>query len=151
MIVAGTGHRSPRLQGRKEIITELTQRFLEKHRPEAVISGLAEGFDQILAVEALAQDIPLISAMPWKGYGSHWSPEHKEILDFLLKSSQRVVVTSEVDRYTVAVYHLRNKWMVDNSTDLLVCWDGEEDGGTYDAVVYAQKVGRTMHRLPWLP
>jgi len=34
---------------------------------------------------------------------------------------------------------LRNKWIIDNSDELLAVWNGERKGGTFSAINYAEK------------
>lgn len=148
MILAGTGHRPERLQGREESVIRLTRELLESLKPERVITGLAAGFDQILAVEAIDLGIPLTSAMPYKGFGGRWHPDHQEILKFILDKSDHVEVCSQ--SYHGGVFQIRDEWMVDNATDIAACWDLGCSGGTYNTIVYAEKVGKQVYHLQWL-
>ena len=147
MIIAGTGHRTHRLQGRDAQVQGAVFDLLTELRPTEVISGMADGFDMYLALAALEQDIPLTAAVPFMGHGSRVS---QEVYDFIKSAAKRVVYTCEYEYKGAWQYLLRDQWMVDNCDLLLACWDGEPFGGTYVTVEYAIKVGRPVRGVQWL-
>ena len=40
--------------------------------------------------------------------------------------------------YHISKLHKRNKWMVDNATNVLALYNGQESGGTYKCIEYAK-------------
>lgn len=147
MIVAGTGHRAHRLQGRDSQVQGAIFDLLNELKPTEVISGMADGFDMYLALAALELDIPLTAAVPFMGHGSRVS---QEVYDFIKSAAKQVVYTCEYEYKGAWQYLLRDQWMVDNCDLLLACWDGVEGGGTYNTIKYAESVGRETRHLKWL-
>lgn len=41
--------------------------------------------------------------------------------------------------YAPEKMHIRDRWIVDNSTDLIGVWNGQQYGGTYGTIRYAEK------------
>lgn len=147
MILCGTGHRPAKLgsydQGDKLI--SLATDALQELRPKEVISGMALGWDQALAIAAIRLDIPVIAAVPFKGQELVWNQESQDVYNSILDRCKQVNIISD-GGYTIAKMMLRNNWMVDNSTHVLALWNGSR-GGTYQTVKYAQKVGKPIRNL----
>jgi uncharacterized phage-like protein YoqJ len=100
-----------------------------------IISGMAEGVDQIAAMVAIDLFIPLIAARP---YGDHAAGD-KDTYKYILEHADQVVVVSP-GAYAVWKLHARNEWMVDNADMLCAVWNPEkESGGTYACLQYALK------------
>jgi uncharacterized phage-like protein YoqJ len=144
MIIAATGHRPEKLGGyTPEAVTrryELAMWFLQHARPAHVISGVALGWDQAVAVAAYDLGIPFTAAVPFAGQGSRWPLRSQEIYRELLRIAARVVIVSE-GGFSAAAMQRRNEWMVDNCDALVALWDGSS-GGTGNCVTYANKIGR---------
>ena len=140
MIVAGTGHRPPKLGGYGEPVLARLISFagmvLKHYKPDRVISGMALGWDTALALAALELKIPLTAAVPCKGQQLRW-PEHsiKRYFEILDKAEHTVILAEAYHRKCM---QLRNEYMVDNSDYLLALWDGSH-GGTYNCVKYGLK------------
>ncbi|KAA0573470.1 hypothetical protein [Azospirillum sp. Sh1] len=73
MILAVTGHRpeklgghSPALRRKLAVFASFRLRhFIQTHgRPDKIISGMALGWDQAMAIAAIAAGIPLVAAVP---------------------------------------------------------------------------------------
>lgn len=81
MIISGTGSRSlitDKLQYDK-VYNKVLSRLSEINKTEkisAVISGMAEGFDEALAKAAMELNLQLICAIPNKGYLKYYWGEH---------------------------------------------------------------------------
>lgn len=149
MIIAGTGHRPSKLGGYGPSPIQVAvragiRRELRIRDPETleVISGMALGFDQWLFEEALALDIPVTAAVPFEGQENMWPAESQRHYRDLLARAWRVEVISP-GGYSAAKMHIRNHWMVDNSTLLLSAWDGSP-GGTAECLAYARSKGREI-------
>lgn len=147
MIVAFTGHRPERIEGRVNEVYSAIQSFLMETNPSLVISGMAGGVDQLAAGWARALNIPWIAAIPFPGQHLRWPTKHQVIYEKLLESAQRIEIISE--SYDRAVYQRRDEWMVDNCDLLAAVWDGEKRGGTYNTIRYAERVGREVRYLKW--
>lgn len=72
--LAGTGHRPDKLGGEYNLRGPFTQKIsaatysvLDSLRPSEIISGMALGFDQILAICAIHRDVKVTAAIPFVG------------------------------------------------------------------------------------
>ncbi len=136
MIIAGTGSRSlhnassnERFAVRESIDTELVY-----HQPTFVMSGMAEGFDEMLALQAIALRIPLWCAIPNKGYGAHYWGEkslsgENRLPEFLgiLERAEKVTYVMEDVHHSKALNFRgrhanfwRNDFMVEQADEFLV-------------------------------
>lgn len=150
MILAGTGHRPPKLgldYTRRS--NELLRRFLvsqleEQQGVEAVINGCAQGFDQALAEAALDLGMPLICAVPFEGMDSKWPSDGKKRLQRILERAVRVHVVSP-GGYANWKFAERDRWMVDNSQLLMALFDEQEKAsGTGITVRYGRELKRPI-------
>jgi len=149
MIIAFAGHRSERLGDDLAGAWIAIKEFLMTERPDGVISGMAQGVDSMAFDIAVDLGIPVTAAVPWVGHALEWPPTLREQYLARLEKAADVRVTSDVDRYSVSVYSIRNRWMVDNSDRLAAVWDGVRDGGTWDAIEYSRKLKREPTFLKW--
>lgn len=149
MIVAGTGHRPDKLGGYDDFtqlrVLQVAFDWLDKHKPEHVISGGALGWDQQLANAARTLEIPYTMALPFEGFEAKWPDRSKKVLANLVSDAAEVVYVSDVG-YAPWKMQVRNQWMVDRSDLVLALWDGSS-GGTGNCVAYAQKVGKPIENL----
>jgi uncharacterized phage-like protein YoqJ len=144
MIWCATGHRPDKLGGydegiRIKLIT-LAHNKLDEINPENVITGMAQGWDMVIARACLEKDIPYIAAVPCQKQAASWPyramAEHK----YLLEHAERIEMIST--HCSPGCFFKRNMWMVDNSLAVLALYNGEPKGGTYNCVSYAEKKGR---------
>jgi uncharacterized phage-like protein YoqJ len=146
MIVAGTGHRPPKLGGyttyawQRLLLT--AERAIELLEPDQIITGMALGWDQALATQALEMGIPYIAAVPFKGQENMWPESSKRQYHHLLHYAHSVITVCE-GGYSAASMQRRNEWMVNNCHVVLALWDGSA-GGTANCVNYAKHVKRPM-------
>ncbi|MBV9125632.1 MAG: hypothetical protein JO112_19965 [Planctomycetes bacterium] len=119
---------------------------LDELRPEHVISGMATGFDQILAYRAAQMGIPWTAALPFPGAGMHVGKEDEYWK--LLETASKIEVLYE-SYEGPWVYQARNEWMVDRCGLLLAAWDGTP-GGTRNCLAYARRINREVRYLQWL-
>jgi uncharacterized phage-like protein YoqJ len=156
VIVAGTGHRPDKLDGygderaAKNLLVLIRQALLDLD-PTEVISGMAQGFDQALAIAATQLDIPLTAAVPFRGQETRWSDDAQELYRRLLKKARVVVYVSKGD-YSVRKMHIRNEWMVRRCDKLLALYDGSSLGGTANCVFFAERIDKPVVNLwdQWL-
>jgi len=147
MILAGTGHRPDKLGGYSSLIARELQKLAEKElfrlRPDMVIIGMAQGWDQALGWAAKAQHIPFRAYIPFVGQENVWPEEVQDRYRDLLSYADQMVVCSP-GGYSAAKMQTRNMRMVDDCTDVLALWDGTP-GGTANCVSYARFKKRVIH------
>ncbi len=104
--------------------------------------GMAQGFDMIGA-EVLQKlrdeegvDIKIIAVIPCLNQADIWGVSYKQKYNHLVNKCDDKVVLS--DKYYAGCMMDRNKFMVDNSSIVLACFDGSS-GGTGNTVNYARK------------
>lgn len=144
MIVAGTGSRrlrkedpSIRIEAFKRTCSTLHE--LNVNGDVTVMSGMAEGFDQTLAVAANFMGIPWIAAVPNTGYGSYyWGKKSvtggDRLRDFtdLLSTAQDVIYVCGDKVYQGRVHSnfIRNTYMVEQADHVLV-WEPTSRGTSH--------------------
>jgi len=72
-VYAGSGSRSLKLD--QEMFNKVFTRLVEmirQSKPSMLITGMAEGFDEVLALAAMATQTPLKAMIPFKGFGNHY-------------------------------------------------------------------------------
>jgi len=104
----------------------------DAHKINRYITGMPKGFD-VLAAEMVLSirdsgirccGIELECAVPFRGHKNK-----------LRGCADKITCLSE--SYHSGVYHVRNRYMIDNSSVLICYWDGTETGGTAWTVNYA--------------
>ena len=89
-------------------------------------------------------EIRLIAALPFKNQAEKWSKKDKEIYEEILSYCDEIIFLSE--NYNKGCYHIRNRYMVDNS-DKLICYFDGSSGGTKYTVEYAEEKGLEIENL----
>jgi uncharacterized phage-like protein YoqJ len=143
MKISGTGNREL-FHTKEDVEKQIENRLIELQATE-VISGMALGFDQLLAGVAIKLGIPVIAAVPIAEQAKLWNREQVEEYMKLLSLCHRVEIVTE-GSYATWKMHKRNEWMVNNS-DLLLAYNNKTDGGAVACVSYALKVGRKVINL----
>lgn len=148
-VLAVTGHRPSKLGGYSDAIltrlTALATAQLLDLKPIRIITGMAQGWDQAVAVACIDLGIPFTAAIPCTSQDAPWPFEARasyvSILDNpLCTVHQCSNLPYDQDRTCML---RRNCWMVNNSTQLLALWDGTP-GGTAHCVGVAQRAGRKI-------
>ena len=148
MIVAFTGHRPDKLGGYKlpnDTYIKVCQKIdktLRELKPEKVITGMALGVDQWVAMIAHKLGIPFLAAIPFDNQEIKWPPSSQKIYRLLRKLASEEVIVSE-GKYAASKMQVRNKWMCDQCDKLIAVWDGS-DGGTANCINYAKSIGREI-------
>lgn len=146
MIIAGTGHRPNKLGGYGQAATfrlyNTAVGVLEDLQPTKVISGMALGWDQALALAALNNEVPYIAAVPFMGQESVWPAQSQEQFRHLIKHAEELVVVC-TGAYAGWKMQKRNQWMVDHCDKVIALWDGTA-GGTANCVRYANTKGKEI-------
>lgn len=144
-VVAGTGHRIDKIRRRLDEVIASIDSFIIEVRPSHVISGMATGFDQLLAASARDHGVPWTAAIPFPGQHLMWCRDEQEHYHRLLESASDIVIVSP-SYVGPWVLQTRNEWMVDRCELLVSCWDGST-GGTANCLKYAKRVGREVRCL----
>lgn len=150
MIVSVTGHRPDKLGGyanpeAEMKLYDIAIDWLYANKPEKVITGMALGWDQIIARAATVCDIPFTAAIPFKGQETMWPVASQKYYNKLLGYASEIIIVSP-GAYTSRKMHIRNEWMVDNSDMVLAMWNGSP-GGTGSCIKYAQKQSKPIINL----
>lgn len=148
MIYAATGHRPDKLGGYGDEVFAALERvalkFIFKHKPECIISGMALGWDQAIASACIATDTKFIAAVPFVGQERRWPVKSQEYYRKLLQKAYLVQVVSQ-GGFTHNVMHIRNHWMVENTEAMVSLFNpAETSGGTYSCLAYARKRKRPI-------
>lgn len=154
MIVAGTGHRLDKLGGYNDTrafqnTVWLAQFCVERLKPSQIISGMAIGWDQALALAAIRCNVPFVAAVPFAGQERRWPTQARELYETILERAARVEVTSYGP--SNEAFQIRNEWMVDRADLVLALFNGSR-GGTRNCILYAQAKGVPVENVwpEWL-
>lgn len=161
MIIAGTGSRELRADEElfEKVIVQV-ESFLQfqsmtQMQNLTLMSGMAEGFDEIIAKVARELSVPLICSIPNRGYLEYYWKKNSvtgfdrykeaEALCNYAESSGGYVKYICKDLYVDGVHanFVRNNWMVDNSEYMLVY--NPVSRGTSHCYSYIKQVGRSHH------
>lgn len=147
--VAVTGHRPERLNdtNRKSVeywLDGIMKTLRACYDELELISGMAQGVDQIAAVAAVNNGVGLRCYLPYKRKGKHIP----YLVQFLFDSAIEVKYINE-DYSGNQCYIERDRRMVDDCDLLIVVWDGIKFGGTYETYRYAAQKGKNMLIYPW--
>ena len=142
MIIAATGHRPDKLGGydikTRRALGALAVEYLHERRPDEVIVGMAQGWDQAVAAACVVLDIPFVAAIPFFGQEQRWPEEAQQRYFRLLGMAKREVYTSEDPSYDAL--QRRNEWMVGHAGEMAALWNGTT-GGTFNCLKYADRKG----------
>lgn len=105
------------------------------------MSGMAEGFDLfaaeiVLELKNKLSGIALVAVLPYSGAPKSHSSAINKRMAAVLEKADTVISLSE--KYVPGCEHLRNKYMVDNSTRIIGYYNGIS-GGTAHCWNYASE------------
>lgn len=148
VIIAGTGHRPDKLAGgytptAQQALVLFAMQHLRVAKPELVISGMAQGWDQALAQAAQRMGLPYDAYVPFHGQEALWPEEAQQSYRFLLGGARGILVCSP-GGFSPVKMQVRNVKMVENCTVVLALWNGTP-GGTANCIRVAQATGK-----PWV-
>lgn len=165
-VVAGTGSRSLRVAPREAQVQAwdrcraAVRGLHDRHGDRLVLmSGCAEGWDEVIARVAATERVRLWAAVPNRGYGAHYwgrnsltgRDRSREFAD-ILAAAWRVTYVMEDVHGTNGLYldgvhsnFVRNYWMVDTAAEFLV-WD-PTSRGTAHCLAVIRKAGKPYRVL----
>jgi uncharacterized phage-like protein YoqJ len=131
-------------------LIEQCEHLYDLIKPDRVISGCALGWDTYGIQAAVNLQIPFEAYIPFLGQESIWPQKSKDEYYKLLEKASKKVIVCE-GGYAPFKMELRNRAMVDQLTEpddiLLACWNGKENGGTWNCIQYAMKQKKKMVRI----
>lgn len=141
--IAATGHRPGKAgdygRASRLELTRLARQGLREIGATKIITGMALGWDQAVAMAAFLNGIPFTAAIPFPGQENRWPERSQRFYTGLVERAAEVVFVS--DRFTSRAMQKRNEWMVDRADRMLALWDGNIGGGTANCIVYAERKG----------
>ncbi len=154
MIVAGTGHRYISYKGHEQLnknVQLYIRTWLKENMPSKIITGMAIGFDMLLAHEAIKLKIPVVAAIPFEGHGmsNNWPDKYKKAYKAILALAEEAHLVC-AGGYESWKYIKRDEWMVDNCNEVIACWNGARKGGTFKTVAYAIAQPKPIHFIPFM-
>ena len=148
--VGCTGHRKLTEEARAyglvvDFLFKLAKKRKEEHGESLEVnSGMAFGFDQLVCKACINLEIPFVAVVPCDSQDSLWPELQKNEYKKLLSSASRTVIVSP-GAYAAWKMHTRNRWIVENSKEMIVFWDGLWTGGTGNCM----KLLTTKFSMPW--
>lgn len=105
--------------------------------------GMAEGFDMIscetlIDLRKKYKEIKVIAVIPCKDQEIRWNAEQQKRYHKLLKKCDNVIILQE--HYTSDCMNKRNKYMVENSSVVIACYNGKPSG-TGNTLRFAKENG----------
>ena len=140
-----TGHRFVEQQpGELDQFARLSVARMLTDGATEIISGMAMGWDLAVAEACIDLGVPFIAALPFPGQESLWPASEQERYRAALG---RAAVVQYIGRMPLnALYHRRDRWIVDQSVKLWALCDGRP-GGTFSTVLYAIQAGSKIEDL----
>lgn len=149
MIICGTGHRPDKLGGfdlgTLLQLKDVAKDWIKNSDTKLIISGMALGWDQAIALAAIDLRIPFHAAVPFIGQESKWPSGSQQRYHTIL--SKATLITHVCDSgYASWKMQKRNQFMVDESDAVLALYNGTP-GGTRNCLVYAEKQNKPIINL----
>jgi uncharacterized phage-like protein YoqJ len=145
-VIAGTGHRPEDIEETEDEVRAKIRSALLELSPDAVITGMASGFDLYLGSEALDMGIETWAARPWAGHTPRRS-EDAQYARIVAEATKVIDVNVSAVYLGPWMYQDRNVWMVDHANNMLAYWSGKKKGGTYNCLKYMSSVNKTGWNL----
>jgi uncharacterized phage-like protein YoqJ len=135
MILSGTGHRPEVLGGydKFDTLVAYARSVVPSYNPTKLITGMALGWDQAIALAAIDLSIPFIAAVPFKGQDAVWPKQSQDLYQEILSKASEVVIVCE-GGFASWKYIRRDHYMVNHGDGMLALYNGQKNGGTYQDV-----------------
>lgn len=145
--VCFTGHRPSKLQASEFAVKAALKEEIETAYAagfRTFITGMAQGVDiwageLVLELRAKHDDVHLICALPFPGFGDSWSAEWRQRYHAILSKAD--ITRAITERFSMASYQIRNEWMVDHAALVIAVYNGDPKCGTKNTIAYAEKQG----------
>lgn len=142
MIIGVTGHRDAgQKPGELEQFARLFVARVISNGATEIITGMAMGWDLVVAQACADLGVPFIAALPFPGQTAHWPHAEKNHYNALLHRAHNVITVGKLN--LTASYHRRDRWIVDHCKELHALDSGRKSG-SHTTVLYAEEVGRKV-------
>jgi len=129
-----------------KLFKEEVKKVLEgaiKYGLTTFLDGMAEGFDMLAAELVLElkksyKNVRLIAVIPCLNQEIKWKPEQQKRYNTILKHCDEKIVLSNI--YTPTCMNDRNKYMVEQSSVVIACFNGKPSG-TGNTIHFAKEKG----------
>ena len=131
-ILGVSGHRPKYWEHAPEkyrALVAIVRSYLQKERPDKIITGMALGMDTAVAEVAAELGIPFMAAVPFKGQETLWPQEDQDRYNSLLTKAFSTVVVCP-GGFSPEAYKKRNEFIVANCHSLLILYNGAKRSGT---------------------
>jgi hypothetical protein len=149
MIVTGIAHLPARLHERTSLpsteLVYLAMRTLRQYQAAHLITSLAWGWEQALAIAAGELEIPYTAALPYSGREDHWPRASRVAYNDLLARAKEVILLSDGDSNTAVM--AGHRWRIDRAGLVLALWDYEFSSDTFATIQYAVRSQKTVVNL----
>lgn len=139
-----TGHRPPDLGGYSDeafqLLVTVAKEQLTRILPEEVITGMALGWDQAVALACWEMSIPYAAYIPFEEQAKAWPKSSRFQWATLRDHASREVVVGG-KKYSLEAMHARNQRVVEDSEVMLANYNGYPYSGTAHAIGLAEKRG----------
>ena len=124
-----------------DIVQKLVEFYDRGYR--TFLCGMAEGCDlyfaeSVVMLRRVHPEVRLEAAVPFPGQADRWIEAQRQRYRELLQECDEVTVRQE--SYSPGCMMARNRYMVNRSSLLLACYNGEP-GGTRNTILYAKDQG----------
>ena len=131
-----------------DIVQALVELYSRGYR--RFLCGMAEGCDLyfaegVLLLRQAHPDVLLEAAVPFPGQADRWSVPQQRRYHGILDECDSVNLLQE--QYSPGCMMARNRFMVNRSSLLLACYNGEA-GGTRSTILYARERGLELVTIP---
>lgn len=120
-----------------------TKEFLLQEKPDTVITGMALGYDQLVAKICIELAIPFVAAVPFIGQELLWSKDFQQDYQQMLSHAAKVEIVSP-GTYASWKMQVRNQWICDHSDLMIAAFTGFP-GGTKNCIDYAKSINKQVH------
>ena len=141
MILGVTGHR--KMIHDDLTVTQAIKTQLLFRQPETVITGVAIGYDTVVALACIDLNIPFIAAIPFEGQHLKWSTTQQITYSYIISRAKEAIWTDN-EGYAAWKYIKRDKWIVEHSDSILAYYDHRKEGGTFETIKYAIKQSKEV-------
>lgn len=160
MICCVTGHRSAGFPFSRDNDTEIYNCYMQLLQEELVslinqgyshfITGMAEGADldfakTIIFLQDSYNGIVLEAAYPYPPRAVKSWTKYREDREYVDKHCNLKYAVS--DHYYQGCMHKRNQCIVDKADTVLAIWNGQQAGGTWSTIKYAQSKGKIIRYI----
>lgn len=145
VVVGITGHRTM-IHDKTTLKEILKNKLTSELKADLVITGMAIGWDTLVAETCVELGIPFVAAVPCIGQERLWPPFAQQHYKNLLAKAERIEIVSP-GGYAAWKMHVRNEWIVKNSDLMVAYFDGADKGGTSSCLKFARRQGKKIHNI----